>query len=89
MLAKAAFPQLQGGSGEHCRSQCNLADHALSDNLYPGSSPSTVLSLAICCSSRRWLLRQHEKWYFCGRAGMGTSWSGFPCALLLYTSAGT
>lgn len=88
LLAKAASVGLWGGSGEHCRSWCSLADCALSNNPYPGSGPSTILSLATCCSSRRWLLRQHKKCYFCGRAGLVTSQSGFPCGLLLYPGVG-
>lgn len=87
-LAKAASLEPWGGRGEHCRSQCNLADRVPSNSLYPGSGASTILSLATCCSSRRWLLRQHKKLYFCGCAGLGTSRSGFPCSLLLYPSAG-
>lgn len=88
-LAKAASLELRGGSGERCRSRCSLADRAQSNNLYPGSSPRTILSFSTWCSSRR---PQHKsstkKLYFCGRARLGTSWSGCPSGLLLYPTAG-
>lgn len=78
LLAKAASLEPRGGSGEHSRSQCSLADCALSNNLYLESGPGTILSLATCCGSGRWLLRQHKTRWVC-RVGHFMVWVSLLC----------